>query len=183
MACASTTKQAVVETPEMLELQTKQAENQKRFERALMHQKNEEYTAAKVIYKSLLAEDKSLISPLVNLGVIALKQNKLKEAKIHFDAVLATEPNNLRVLNYLAYIARDSGEFDAAEGHYRKILEIEPNNVIAIRNLGVLLDLYRGRLAEALALYETYQSLMAEPDAKVKDWIFDTKSRLKAKQK
>jgi Flp pilus assembly protein TadD len=110
-----------------------------------------------------------------------VKQNKLDAAKGYFEKVVALDPNHKTSLNFLGYIARDAGAFDQSEAYYRKVLEIDPNDLLAIRNLGVLLDLYRGRLEEALVLYERYQSLQAEPDPKLKDWIFDTKNRLKVK--
>src|SRR5690606_33140267 len=81
-------------------------------------------------------------------------------------------------LNQLAMLAREKGQFEQAEKHYRQVLALEPANPVVIRNLAILLDLYRGKLDEALALYEQYQSLQEEPDAKVKDWIFDLKNRL-----
>jgi len=180
-SCAGQVKERVVLDPSQVTAENKQAELKNRFERALAHQNNGEYGEAEVIYKSLVAEDETLISPVVNLGIIAVNKKQVSDAKKYFEKAIELEPSHKLSLNYLGYIARDSGEFDQAEGYYRKILEIEPNNHLAIRNLGILLDLYRGRLEEALVLYERYQSLQAEPDPKVKDWIFDTKNRLKAK--
>ena len=78
----------------------------------------------------------------------------------------------------LAYIAREEGRFDEAEQYYRQVFEIEPNNLMALKNLGILLDLYRGRLRDALVLYEQYQLLQKQPDTQIKDWIFDIKSRI-----
>jgi len=181
-ACAGKVKQGeVIVDPELVKTENQQTEMKKRFERALAHQNSSEYDDAKVIYKSLLAEDEALISPVVNLGVIAVHQAQLSEAKEYFGIVVELDPNHKQSLNYLGYIARESGEFDKAEVYYRRVLEIDQNDELAIRNLGILLDLYRGRLEEALVLYERYQSLQTEPDPKLKDWIFDTKSRLKAK--
>jgi Flp pilus assembly protein TadD len=181
IACAGAVKNQTAEIDPLTTAESKQIEMRKTFNEALQHQENKEYSEAKVIYKGLLVEDETLISPLVNLGVIAVAQQDLKEAKKYFEKAVELDPNNKQSLNYLGYISRYSGEFDTAEAYYRKILVIDPNDQRAVRNLGVLLDLYRGRLEEALALYEQYQSLQAEPDPKVKDWIFDTKNRLKVK--
>jgi lipoprotein NlpI len=180
-ACAGQVKQNLAEDSLQAKVANIQAELKSRFERALAHQHNGEYSKAEIIYKSLVAENKSLISPVVNLGIIAVKQNKLDAAEGYFEKVVALDPNHKTSLNFLGYIARDAGAFDQSEAYYRKVLEIDPNDLLAIRNLGVLLDLYRGRLEEALVLYERYQSLQAEPDPKLKDWIFDTKNRLKVK--
>jgi Flp pilus assembly protein TadD len=182
VSCAGKVKESVIEESLQAEVASKKAELNTRFERALTHQNNGENSEAEDIYKSLLAEHNDLISPSVNLGIIAVHNNKLNTAKEYFERVVQLDPNHKQSLNYLGFIARDFGEFDQAEVYYRKILALDPNDHMAMRNLGILLDLYRGRLEEALALYEQYQSLQAEPDSKLKDWIFDTKSRLKAEQ-
>jgi len=180
-SCAGQVKERVAGDPLQAKAGNKQTELANRFERALAHQNSGEYVEAEVIYKSLVAEDETLISPVVNLGIIAVNKDELSDAIKYFEKVVELDPNHKLSLNYLGYIARDSGAFDQAEAYYRKILEIDINDQLAIRNLGILLDLYRGRLEEALVLYERYQSLQTEPDPKVKDWIFDTKNRLKAK--
>ena len=68
--------------------------------------------------------------------------------------------------------------FEASEAFYRQSLAADPSYLPAIRNLAILLDLYLGRLQEALPLYEQYQSMLDKPDSQVKDWIFDLKRRL-----
>jgi len=176
-ACAGTAKKTIAD--KQLNLQI---ELQNRFDQALEHQTKGEYEQAKVIYQSLLSQNSALISPSLNLGIIAVKQTQKDEAKKYFDAVLSIDPKQNTALTYLALLAREAGKFDQAESYLRQILEVEPNNLNAIRNLGILLDLYRGRLAEALVLYEKYQSLQVEPDPQLKDWIFDTRNRLKAVQ-
>ena len=181
MACAGAVKENSLDDPALVIAGNKQTEMKVRFERALAHQNSGEHEEAKVIYKSLLSNDGALISPVFNLGVIAVHQTQLAEAKKYFEIVIKRNPNHKQSLNYLGYIARDYGAFDEAEVYYRRLLEIDQNDELAIRNLAILLDLYRGRLEEALVLYEKYQSLQAEPDPRVKDWIFDTRNRLKAK--
>jgi tetratricopeptide (TPR) repeat protein len=155
--------------------------------------------------------------PLVNLGVVSWRLDKLAEAKGYFsqvtnldsqlkqaadadkklidspdaklsapllepgkvDDILQNLPSfKLKAYNYLGLIARTEGDFDGAESAYRSALAIDAEFLPALRNLAILLDLYRGEIAQALPLYERYQGLLAEPDAQVKDWIFDIKSRL-----
>lgn len=81
-------------------------------------------------------------------------------------------------LNQLGLLAREKGEFKQAEDYYRRALSIHPDQPEILRNLAILLDLYQGKLAEALELYKRYQSLLETEDPKVKDWIFDLKNRL-----
>jgi len=122
--------------------------------------------------------------PLVNLGLVSKKLRQFDEASTYFEKVLELDSPNqqfkMTSLNALAIIAREQGRFDDAESYYRKVLDKDVDNKAAIRNLAILLDLYRGRIEEALPLYERYQALTEESDSQVKDWIFDIKSRIKS---
>lgn len=80
--------------------------------------------------------------------------------------------------NQLGLIARNGGHFEEAEAYYQDALKLDKENSSVIKNLAILLDLYRGRLPEALALYEQYQALQGDNDPHVKDWIYDLKNRL-----
>jgi hypothetical protein len=48
----------------------------------------------------------------------------------------------------------------------------------AYLNLGILYELYLGKLPEALAAYRTYQSLLEAPDHRVDGWVMDLERRL-----
>tara|TARA_R110002072_G_scaffold121890_5_gene256177 strand:+ start:2001 stop:2738 length:738 start_codon:yes stop_codon:yes gene_type:complete len=88
----------------------------------------------------------------------------------------------IHTYNQLGLIERQQGQFDQAEAFYKHALELDARNVATIKNLAILLDLYRGQLAEALVLYEQYQSMAGDSDPKVKDWIYDLKNRLPAEE-
>ena len=53
-----------------------------------------------------------------------------------------------------------------------------PLRCVALFNLGVLLDLYLRREAEALEQYEAYQALVPAPDEEVGRWVVDLRRRL-----
>jgi len=152
---------------------------------------SEDLDAAKEILLSVNKANPEYLGPIMNLGIIAVKQDHLTEAKGYFQQVVdlnaskntAQKNQRLRLasLNYLGVVAREEGRFDEAEEYYREVLVADANNKAALRNLAILLDLYRGQLIEALALYEQYQGLLEAPDAKLKDWIFDINSRIKAR--
>lgn len=87
--------------------------------------------------------------------------------------------------NQLGLIARQQGQFDQAEDYYRQALALNPENPSTLKNLAILLDLYKGKLAEALVLYEQYESKLDGSDSqimdpRIKDWIYDLKNRLPA---
>lgn len=116
--------------------------------------------------------------PLANLAIIALRQGDRAQAQSRFLAVLERAPGHVQALNHLGVLAREEGAFEEAEARYRRALEHDPEYLSAMLNLAILLDIYLGRVAEALPLYERYQSLQDDPDPRLKDWIFDARNRL-----
>ena len=115
----------------------------------------------------------------VNMGVAYYRQGDYERAKRALNQALTVDANNKVALNYSGLVARQEGKFEQAEAYYRQALEQDPDYPAAVRNLAILLDLYRGQLVEALALYEHYQQLVGEgSEPRLKDWIFDIKARI-----
>mgnify|MGYP000329475949 CR=1 FL=1 len=139
---------------------------------------------SKPVTQMRVSETESEVAISTGDGVRGDKPTPTEEAANDHSNELSVESQDalskfqLYSLNYLGVIARQSGEFDLAERYYREALLINENDLASIRNLGILLDLYRGNLAEALALYERYQMLNNSGDPKIKDWIFDIKNRI-----
>lgn len=75
----------------------------------------------------------------------------------------------------LAY--RHAGRFALAERAYQDALAADPGYGPAMLNLGVLLDLYLQRPAEALAHYQAYQATLVEPDERTALWIREVELR------
>lgn len=133
---------------------------------------------ARALFETLHQADHERTGPLANLGIIAMKQGNTEEAGDYFRQVLALDPEHSPALTHLGVLAREQGQFDQAEDFYRRALEADPEHLPAVLNLAILLDIYLGRLEEALSLYEQYQSMADEPDPRLKDWIFDVRNRL-----
>ncbi|MEO0578005.1 MAG: hypothetical protein AAFZ58_04890, partial [Pseudomonadota bacterium] len=60
---------------------------------------------------------------------------------------------------------------------YLKAVTVSPEYPLAHLNLGILNELYLGRLAEALESYQTYQALTPDEDPNVARWITDLTRR------
>ena len=151
--------------------------------------KDADLLVAQAVFDGLYQSNPDYLGALVNSADISYRLQQYEQAEAAYAKVLTQLENTVDIqtqakvfrvhsLNQLALLAREKGQFEQAETLYLQALAIEPSNPTVIRNLAILLDLYRGKLAEALALYEQYQSLQEEPDAKVKDWIFDLKNRM-----
>ncbi|MGM0571194.1 tetratricopeptide repeat protein [Marinobacter sp.] len=119
-----------------------------------------------------------LTGPLLNLCILDFRDNRTDPARACFERVVAKKPGQPDALNHLGVMARQYGEFGRAEDYYRRALTADPDHLPSLRNLGILLDLYLGRHREALELYQAYQSLLAEPDPAVAQWVADLKNRL-----
>ena len=87
-------------------------------------------------------------------------------------------PFNCTANTELGLLSRFTGVFEAAVRHYLNCLERVPGNDAAHLNLGILYELYLGRLTEALASYRQYQALQSEEDRRVKGWVMDLERRL-----
>lgn len=159
-------------------LTEEQAEIQAHFHEAVVLQNAGDLDSAKEIYLALHEAHPELAAPLVNLGSIAMAQDKPDDAEVLFEQAVAIDPAQLQSLNALGMLARERGDFDTAENDYRQALETDPDFAPAVLNLAILLDLYRGELAEALGYYQHYQTIADEPDPRLKDWIFDLKNRI-----
>ena len=151
---------------------------QAKFDEAVALKQAGKPAEAGALFLALHQAHPQLTGPLANLGFLALEQGKREQAQSYFQQVLAINPSHPHVLNGLGVLAREQGQFEAAESYYRAALKADPNYRPALKNLAILLELYQGRLEEALALVEQYQALQTEADPKLKDWIFDLQSRL-----
>jgi Tfp pilus assembly protein PilF len=114
-----------------------------------------------------------------NLGIIHFHAGETEAAEAAFKKALAINPNNAVSLNHLGIISRGKGEFKQAQAYYERALQIDPNYAYAHLNYGILLELYMGKLSDALAHYKQYQSLIEEKDGKVEKWIVDLERRVK----
>ncbi len=152
---------------------------QAQFALGVEHLRQGRLADARVEFERIHNAHPELGGPVLNLGIIALREGDRQSAAAWFDKALASNPRNTEALNFLGVMAREDGRFAEAESYYRRALEADPGFAAAHLNLGMLLELYLGRFEEALQHYETYQSLQAEPDPKVKNWIADLQNRLK----
>lgn len=114
----------------------------------------------------------------VYLGDIALAEGSINLAKHYYKQAIVINADNYFALNRLAKLHRKDGDFDLAEDNYRLALTSWQNFAPAHLNLGILLDLYMGEKAEALAHYKKYQTLTDSKSRQVNGWIADISRQL-----
>lgn len=150
------------------------------FRNALVAMQSEDWQTAEQQLLDLSQKNPQLSGPLVNLGIVYWRQEKLAEAENYFKQALAVNPLNDDAYVQFGLFLREQGRFADAEQTYQKALEVWPHNAAAHRNLGILYDLYMGNFDAALKHYEMVLRLSAEPNKEVEGWIIDLKRRLAA---
>ena len=110
-------------------------------------------------------------SPWTNLGIIYARAGREKDALAALDQALMLAPGDCAPLVQTGVLMRKRGEFGEAEKAYLSCVRDEPDNAAAHLNLGILYELYLGRLEDAMRSYQRYQSVSDAPDARVAIWI------------
>ncbi|WP_405420318.1 tetratricopeptide repeat protein [Marinobacter flavimaris] len=165
-------------TPQESDVQAEQAVLEASFSEAVQAMEQGDLAEARTRFEQLARDYPDKAGPMANLGIIAFQEGDTDTAKQWFESALAVNPEHVQALNHLGVIARNAGEFDEAERYYRAALAVDPNYAPAILNLAFLLDIYLGNPADAVDLYERYQSAASEPHPRLEDWIFDAKNRI-----
>ena len=148
------------------------------FEMAVNFLQEDRFEEALALLRHITGEQPELAGPWINLGQVYVALDAPEEARQAFESAVAANPYNCTAHNELGLLSRLNGDFDAAERHYLNCLERVPGNDAAHLNLGILYELYLGRLSEALASYRQYQALQNEEDRRVKGWVMDLERRL-----
>lgn len=149
---------------------------QARFDAAVKSMENNKFANAESQFENLTRDHPTLSGPWLNLGLIHQRTGRPESAEANFQKAIAANRTNLDAYNQLAILLREQGKFREAEQQYLKALDVWPDHPPSHRNLGILYDLYLGRLEEALEHYIRAQTL--EPKKPVRGWIADIKRRI-----
>jgi Flp pilus assembly protein TadD len=141
------------------------------FEKALDAIYSRNLRAAEAWLKKITEQYPDYASPWTNLGIIYARAGRDKDALAALDQALMLAPNDCAPLVQRGVLMRKRGEFRKAESAYLNCVRYEPDNAAAHLNLGILYELYLGRLEDALRAYQRYQSVADAPDARVATWI------------
>jgi Flp pilus assembly protein TadD len=148
------------------------------FEDAVLAMQNQRFADAEILLLELTAREPELSGPWANLGTVYLALDDPPAARVAFQRAVEINPDNCAAYNEMGVMSRQSGDFITAEANYLACVERVPDFREAYLNLGILYELYLGKLPEALAAYRTYQSLLEAPDHRVDGWVMDLERRL-----
>lgn len=169
--------EAIAALPEMPAPDVKRG-NLSAFEQAVVAMQENRLQAAEILLLEITSDQPELAGPWINLGQVYVELDQLEEARAAFQQAIRANPRNCTAYNELGVLSRRYGDFAGAEENYRTCIELVPEFKDAYLNLGILYELYLGRLPEALENYRTYQSLLTEPDRRVQGWVMDLERRL-----
>ena len=149
---------------------------EKDFNYAVSLMQSGDYPLAVTILKTVVAREKRLPAPFVNL---AMAYNKLDEkhlAEDNFVISLKLDKANAEANNELGMIYRKAGKFKEAKTAYETAIEANPAYLPAKKNLGILCDLY---LHDFDCAYEQFSAyLKVRPnDRTMAIWVADVERR------
>lgn len=150
------------------------------FSRAVSMIKNEQFQDAEPLLLKLTQEFPNLRGPLINLGIVYLRTERLDDAVNTFRKLVQLNPAQASGHNYLGVAFRSKGEFENARKAYEQAIAADPTFADAYLNLGVLHDLYLSQPGKALSYYEKYKQMANADDAqRIEKWIADVQRRNK----
>jgi tetratricopeptide (TPR) repeat protein len=141
----------------------------KDYQQAISLMKDKKWQQAQSLFDQVILAQPQLSGSYVNKAIIAKHQGKLIEAQVLLDKAITANNLNLYAHHLQGKVYRLQGQFDKAETSYLAALAIWPDFAEAHASMGVLLELYRGRLLDAHGYYRSYLLLNSD-DEEVKRW-------------
>ena len=148
-----------------------------RFRAGVRAMQEQRYDEARKFFGAVIDMQPELAGPWLNIARLELLAFDLDAAKVAYERVLELKTHDCHASNGLGIIARKRGLFRYAEEHYRQCAPADGGYAHAQMNLGILYEVYLGRLQEALMAYERYLEAAAEPDPQVERWVADIQRR------
>lgn len=150
------------------------------FQQATAAMRSRDWQTAERILLALTSTSPELSGAWLNLGLVYKQLQQPEKAIEAMIRAIDANADNINAYNQLAIVLREQGRFAEAEQHYLLAIKRWPDGAESHRNLGILYDLYMGRLSEALEQYRLCQGLLAEEDRELGAWMLDLERRLAA---
>ena len=153
------------------------AEARRRFALAQVLIEKKEWQGARLELQDLAKSYPLLSGPCLNLALVNQQLGDVSEAQHWFRKSISINASNVRAYDQFGIFLREQGRFDEAETIYLQALEQWESSAETHRNIGILYDLYVGKLEEALGHYYRYQLLTGGKDREVAAWIAELERR------
>lgn len=147
------------------------------FKNAIALMQEGKYAQAIPVLNTVIEREKRLPAPYVNVAIAHNKLGDTEAAEENLISALKLDIGHPVANNELGLLYRKKGKFKAARTAYKNAIKEHPDYLPAIKNLGVLCDLYMHDFDCALQQFEDYLELKPG-DKTVAIWIADVKQRL-----
>ena len=152
------------------------AEAQQGYQRVLAAINKKHWDVAEGLLTDLRSSYPQLLSLQATQGWVYWQAGKTDQALAILEPLVKRRLYKSDAHHYLGIIYRQQGRFTQAESLYKKALKVWPGDPILHKNLGILYELYLGRLDLALTHYRQAQAL-DQKDKKLKAWVKDLERR------
>jgi tetratricopeptide (TPR) repeat protein len=146
------------------------------FRKATQALEDKRYDRAEPILDELIVQLPDFSSLHTNLGIVYANTSRTEMALVSLNRAVELRPDDCAPKVQIGLLERQLRDFQAAEKTYLNCVRGDPNYAPAYLNLGILYELYMGRLPEALSAYERYQAL--SPSKRVASWVKDLHRRV-----
>lgn len=152
------------------------------FNSAVAAQREQHWDQAEPQLKQLVEKYPQLSGPHLNLALLYAQTKRPELADAEFKQTLKVNPNNVAAYNQYGVWLREQSRIAEAETIYLQALERAPDYADTHLNLGILYDLYMGKLPQALVQYQRYLELSGDEKSQARAWVADLQRRLKTAQ-
>lgn len=147
------------------------------FKKAIVLMQEDKNAQAISVLKTVIKREQRLPAPYVNLAIAYNRLGDTKAAEENLISALKLDIGHPVANNELGLLYRKKGKFKAARTAYENAIKEHPEYLPAIKNLGVLCDLYMHDFNCAFEQFEDYLELRPD-DKTVAIWVADVKRRL-----
>jgi len=142
---------------------------------ALLEEGN--YPEAVALFRKVAGQTSRFSAPYINLGIAYSHMGEMEKAEESLQKALGINGRHPVALNELGVVYRKSGRYQDAQVMYETVLSMYPEFLPALKNLGILCDIYLQDLECAYRAYDEYLKI-APGDEKVEIWVADLKRRV-----
>lgn len=152
------------------------------FSSATAAQREQRWDQAEQQFKQLIEKYPQLSGPHLNLALLYAQTKRPELSDAEFKQALKVNPNNIDAYNQYGIWLREQSRMTEAETIYLQAIARAPDRADTHLNLGILYDLYMGKLSQALAEYQRYLELSGDEKSPARAWVADLQRRLKTAQ-
>ena len=149
---------------------------QQAFDKALLALNAADYDTAIALLKEVISIEQRFAAPYINLGMAYQRKGDNKNAEVYLRKAVDIDLGHPVANNELGMLYRKLGRFDDARHAYDNALTQHPDYLPAIKNLGILCDIYLQDVDCALKQYERFLEYVPD-DKTVAIWVVDIKRR------